>query len=365
MKIESSAVSMASYRQYTGYSEASTQTTLTPVLTVAPITANPNQSKGDIAEFSTKLKSDTSTVDENGSDIKSIDEYKLEIVMKMLNALKHKKSSEGECVSCKMKDIMSDDDNARSSFEGKLAAISASSASVVVDISKISAPVATQWRRTTVSSAFFAEMENTSYEATGVARTADGREISFGVSIEMTRAFCEQFKSVTIQENVSTDPLVINLDANYATISDQKFLFDLNSDGQQELISFTENGSGFLALDKNGDGIVNNGSELFGPGSGNGFTDLAKYDSDGNNWIDEADTIFKDLKIWTKDDGGNNVLLSLKEQDIGAIYLGNAPTEFSLNNSDTNQSNGVIRSTGIYLKESGNVGTIQHVDLTM
>lgn len=366
MRIESSAVTMASNRQYVTYSEASTQTTITPTAKASVTAVNSAPIMQDRAEFSTKQTGDASTVDESSCDGKTLDEYKLEIVIKMLNALKHKKTNDTEYVSCKMKQLLADNDGTNSALETKLVAtISNSPASVVADTPKLNAPVATQWKQTTVVSSFFAEMENTAFEATGVAKTADGKEIRFGISIEMTRAFCEEYKSISTQQNISTDPLVINLDANFASISDQKFLFDINSDGQSESISFTEKGSGFLALDKNGDGIINNGSELFGTRSGNGFADLAAYDRDGNNWIDEADAVFSDLKVLTKDDSGNDILLSLKAEDIGAIFIGSAYTEFSLNNLETNQINGNIRSTGIYLKENGDVGTLQHVDLTM
>ncbi len=36
-------------------------------------------------------------------------------------------------------------------------------------------------------------------------------------------------------------------------------------------IAFATGNSGFLAFDKNADGMINDGSELFGPESGNGF----------------------------------------------------------------------------------------------
>mgnify|MGYP000465316364 CR=1 FL=1 len=50
-----------------------------------------------------------------------------------------------------------------------------------------------------------------------------------------------------------------------------------------------QGGSGYLALNKNGDGVINDGSELFGTASGDGFYDLSMYDEDGNGWIDEND----------------------------------------------------------------------------
>ena len=221
------------------------------------------------------------------------------------------------------------------------------------------------WTKTTVTSAFVSEAEHTAFESVGMAKTADGREIQFGVSVEMSRAFCAKYESYTQENYILTDPLVINLDSNVASVSDMKFLFDLDADGKKEEVSFAGSGSGFLALDRNDDGKVNDGSELFGTKSGDGFADLSAFDEDGNGWIDEADSVFKDLKIWTKEEDGKDVLLDLKKADVGAIYLGNANTEFSLKSEDNRNTNAIIRKTGIYLKESGGAGTLQHVDLAV
>ena len=104
---------------------------------------------------------------------------------------------------------------------------------------------------------------------------------------------------------------------------------------------------------------------MFGTKSGNGFKDLAEYDSDHNGWIDENDEIFDDLRVWTKGPNGEDRLVSLLESDVGAIYLGYTDTEFTLNNFESNEVNGMVRSTGVFLKESGGVGTVQHVDLAL
>ena len=109
--------------------------------------------------------------------------------------------------------------------------------------------------------------------------------------------------------------------------------------------------------------MINDGSELFGTRSGHGFADLAAYDVDGNGWIDEADEIWDRLKIWYKDEKGEDVLCSLKDKGVGAICLQNASTDFSLKSGDLNRTLGAIRSSGIFLYENGNVGTIQHVDV--
>lgn len=228
------------------------------------------------------------------------------------------------------------------------------------------AAVRPTWKQVVVTSSFHTEMEYTAFQSQGCVKTQDGREITFGVEVEMSRAFCEKYDSVFVQDiPLTCDPLVFNLEGDMVKISDQKFLFDLNVDGTAEKISFTEQGSGFLALDKNKDGEINDGSELFGTKSGDGFKDLAQYDEDGNGWIDENDSVFEDLSIWTLNEEGEKVQISLLKADVGAIYLGNASTEFSLKNEETHDTNGIIRSTGIYLKESGGAGTVQHIDLAI
>lgn len=211
---------------------------------------------------------------------------------------------------------------------------------------------------------YHSESETTSFSTTGVVKTADGREISFGLELEMSRSFTEYYEEQYELGTISyTDPLVINLDGNIAELSDQKFYFDLDCDGEEEEISSLQAGSGFLALDLNGDGVINDGSELFGTKSGNGFSDLAQYDTDGNGWIDEDDEVFQKLLIWSKDEEGNDKLYRLAEVGVGAICLQNARTEFALNSVEDNHNNGVIRNTGIFLYENGGVGTVQHLDL--
>lgn len=208
----------------------------------------------------------------------------------------------------------------------------------------------------------YTETENTSFSTTGVVKTADGREINFNLDVSMSRSFSQYTKETV--ENVAAfiDPLVINLNGNIAEVSDQKFYFDLDADGEEELISRLCEDSGYLALDKNEDGQINDGSELFGTASGDGFKDLSAYDNDNNGWIDENDEIWNKLKIWVQDEQGNSQLYSLAEQGVGAICLQNASTEFNQRGT-TGEINAAIRNTGIFLYENGNVGTIQHLDL--
>lgn len=210
---------------------------------------------------------------------------------------------------------------------------------------------------------YYEEMENTAFSTQGTVRCADGREISFNLNVEMSRRFQEYYEeNVTIAQVNLCDPLVINLEGNIAELSDQTFYFDIDADGEDDEISRLTASSGFLALDKDENGVINDGSELFGAKSGDGFADLAAFDEDGNGFIDEGDSIWNKLKIWIMDENGEQQLYSLADKGVGAICLMNAGTDFSLTNR-ANETNGIIRKTGFFLFENGNAGTVQHVDL--
>lgn len=221
------------------------------------------------------------------------------------------------------------------------------------------------WEERVTMSKIFTDREVTSFSTFGAVETADGRSIQFNLNLEMSREFTSAVGMEYARKTFCIDPLVINLEGNPASFSDQTFFFDLDSDGKAEELSSLTGGSGFLALDLNNDGVINDGSELFGTKSGDGFKDLAAYDKDGNGWIDENDEVFKHLKVWTKNADGSDRLIAIADAGVGAIYLGNASTEFSVNTLDTNRTQGIVRSTGVFLKESGEVGTIQHVDLVV
>lgn len=212
------------------------------------------------------------------------------------------------------------------------------------------------------------ETQSLDFQARGTVTTADGKSIDLSVSLNMSREFASKAETAadtTISFGGNAcDPLAVNFAGTAPELDERSIRFDLDCDGTSDQIAFLKQGSGFLALDKNGDGIVNDGGELFGPQSGNGFADLAVYDSDGNNWIDENDAVYDKLRVWTVDDAGNRTLLALGQVGVGVIYLGNVRGDFSINDS-ANQTLGNIRSTGIFLKEDGGAGTVQHIDLAI
>lgn len=208
----------------------------------------------------------------------------------------------------------------------------------------------------------YSEVESSSFSARGEIRTADGRQINFSVDVQMSRAYHEESHERLLMGDATrkVDPLVLNFSGTAAQLGSRSFRFDLDSDGQTESLAKLGSGSAYLALDRNKDGQINNGSELFGPRTGNGFSELAQLDSDGNQWIDENDPAFNDLRVW---DGGNS-LQTLQQAGVGALYLGKVDTPFALKDA-ANQSLGEVRQSGIFLQENGQAGTMQQIDLSV
>lgn len=201
------------------------------------------------------------------------------------------------------------------------------------------------------------EKESLNLQAQGMIQTMDGQEIGFSLDLQMHR------KNVTqTTQTILIDPLIINFDNDFASLTDEKIYFDLDSDGMPEQISTLQEGSGFLALDINKDGRINNGLELFGPNTGDGFGELSLFDSDNNNWIDENDPIYDDLLVWIKKDSKNDILKKLAETGIGAIHLGSVESQFTMM-GEKDQILGEIAQTGIALTEDGTAKTIQQVNL--
>jgi hypothetical protein len=192
---------------------------------------------------------------------------------------------------------------------------------------------------------------------------ADGQTVDVAIDLRMSRSFVSESRIDIAEGAAKIDPLIINFGGTAAELKSQRFAFDLDADGFKDQIALLGDNSAFLALDKNNDGKINNGSELFGPQSGNGFAELAQHDGDANRWIDESDSIYSRLRIWQPQADGSQTLLGLGQAGVGAIYLGYVTSLFIITDS-ANQSLGEVRSTGLHLNEDGRAASIQQVDLT-
>ena len=133
-------------------------------------------------------------------------------------------------------------------------------------------------------------------------------------------------------------PIVINSRSGEYRLSggDDLVQFDLNANGTPDYVTWTARQSdiAFLALDRNGNGRIDDGSELFGNhtplGDGSvaasGFDALASLDSNGDGVIDSTDSVWQRLLLWTDSnhDGisSSDELRPIAWSDISAIELG-------------------------------------------
>lgn len=103
------------------------------------------------------------------------------------------------------------------------------------------------------------EKESTNFKTEGKIKTLDGKEINF--SLQMNMEFNNlQVSNQSIEiSKERKDPLVINFDGNSDLLDFGTFEFDLANNGLLNNVPFLKSGKGFLAIDNNKDGKVNNG----------------------------------------------------------------------------------------------------------
>lgn len=188
-------------------------------------------------------------------------------------------------------------------------------------------------------------------ETYGELKTTDGRTIEFAMALDFQRDSLLETASHFAGNRDLIDPLMLNLNGESISLSDKKFEFDLNSDGTKELLARPAQGTGFLVLDKNQNGKIDNGTELFGPQTNSGFTELSQLDDDGNGWIDENDRAYSEIQFMTFQ-GDEIVLTSLSESGIGALNTGSVAAGYSLMNDDADEY-GSVANSGLALSEDG------------
>lgn len=217
----------------------------------------------------------------------------------------------------------------------------------------------------------FSQSLQVSIQGTIIAN--DGTKKQLDINIGISQSFIQNIQingagnitqgSGTQKPNQNViDPLIIDYEGNGTELSDVKMEFDLDSDGTPNQIATLKKGSGFLALDKNNDGKINDGSELFGTKSGDGFKDLSIYDSNKDGKIDKEDPIYDKLRIWTPDGNGEGKLVGLGEKGIGVIYLNPKESE-ELMHGEKGDLLGIKRKSADFLFDNGNSGKIHHIDL--
>lgn len=165
-----------------------------------------------------------------------------------------------------------------------------------------------------------------------------------------------------LTDPIPTSPLVLDLDGDgIETVGMASGIqFDLNNNGFCETVGWVGADDGLLALDRDGDGAITGGFELFGNNTllesgsraANGFLALAELDGNKDGVIDAGDEVFSQLRVWrdTNQNGESDAgeLLSLEEAGVSRLNLGYATG--TAKDAYANE----FRQLGIYVDTDGN-----------
>lgn len=201
------------------------------------------------------------------------------------------------------------------------------------------------------------ETESCSFSASGNICLADGSTRSFDVGYTMERSE----ESTRVSAGNLRDPLVLDFGAPVGKLGAHSADFDLDADGTAETMRMPTADAAFLFHDLNRNGKADDGRELFGPQSGNGFGELAKLDGDSNGWIDAGDTAYADLMLWSMGDDGASSYRSLADAGIGALSTRYADTPFTI--KENGEVVGQVRGSSVWLGEESGAGIVRQIDL--
>jgi hypothetical protein len=125
-------------------------------------------------------------------------------------------------------------------------------------------------------------------------------------------------------------PLVLDLDGNgVRTLGlEAGVRFDLAASGETRATGWVGGGDGLLVLDRNHDGIINDGGELFGSATrladgssaGNGYVALAAIDSNADGVVDAKDSLYGDLRVWV-DGNADGVSQAAELKTLAELHI--------------------------------------------
>ena len=175
----------------------------------------------------------------------------------------------------------------------------------------------------------------------------------------------DNFDQANVAGTPGADPILVDLNGDgikTTTIQDGIY-FDHGKDGFKESSAWVDENDGILVIDRNGNGVIDNGSEVFGDNyvksdnskATSGFDALRDLDSNNDGIISADDESFGLIKILK----GNGELISLEEAGIVSIDLNNT----SVGSVDENGNTLVSSST--FTKADGSVGSLGDFNLVV
>jgi len=170
------------------------------------------------------------------------------------------------------------------------------------------------------------------------------------------------------------DPLALDLDGDgietVGASTTNPILFDHNADGIKKGTGWVKPDDGFLVLDRNGNGAIDNGTELFGNAmpltaggtAANGFAALSQEDTNNDGVVNNQDNNWANLRVWRdlNQDGisRENELFTMEQAGIAGLNLSHTAGYQTVNGNR-------ITSLGTFTKTDGTIGTIADLNLAV
>ena len=167
--------------------------------------------------------------------------------------------------------------------------------------------------------------------------------------------------------SIRRDPLVLDLDGDgLETLgpTQSNVLFDHDADGIKTATGWVKPDDGFLVMDRNNNGVIDNGRELFGDATplyaggtaADGFAALAQEDTNGDGRVDHLDANWSKLRVWRdlNQDGvsQSNELLTMGNAGIAGFNVARTINSATLANGNQ------VADLGMYIKTDGATGTL-------
>ncbi len=164
-------------------------------------------------------------------------------------------------------------------------------------------------------------------------------------------------------------PIILDLDGDGIEMRKRKKAdawFDMDGDGSRDDVGWTGRGDGFLVIDRNGNGLIDDGSELaFGaenPDATSNIQALASLDSNGDGRLSADDARFNELKVWVDANGNGRTdtgeLRTLDQHGIVSIGL-----SAQFNDDAVKIGTNILLATTIFERSNGTAGTVGDVAL--
>ncbi|TIH08376.1 calcium-binding protein [Pseudomonas leptonychotis] len=199
----------------------------------------------------------------------------------------------------------------------------------------------------------------------------------FNADVDRVNALMNERLSQGLSAVPRYDPLALDIDGDgvETTSANSGITFDFDGDGLRTGTGWVKGDDGFLVLDRNANGAIENGGELFGVDTvklnglkaKDGFDALRDLDSNADGVFDSQDTEFTTVRIWQdlNQDGvsQSNELKSLSAHNITAINLDSTRTNQNSNGNLISAIGTFVRGDGSESSVNGNLSQAANLDL--